>query len=659
MKQSRSLRSRPILVARLAVAGMSLAVVLLGALAVWAALTIESGARGLTEAGVQTSDHLRAVQALSVVDTQSDVLEDEVVAEEVRKLRAAQRVLDNALCRMEHGGVAESRLIAQRAKPVAAELRPLIDAFLKAPRGGDGAETAAAEENMEVVMEYLQIVLNDLDHDPSQALTERLRAVNDSEETVGWAAFILVPLGLLSVAVCAQLLSRYRRKTEATMRSAMQTTAREARTDQLTGLVNRRGLSEELECRVDTATYQPTMLVLDLDGFKDVNDTYGHHVGDRLLTEVAKRLRDCLRAQDVLARLGGDEFALLVVDAPVEAGERTAERIITALSEPFHVDDLALDIEASIGIATAESGQDMTVVVQHADAAMYAAKQNRIGYSRYDAHQAPATASRLTLLGGLRHALAEGEIELYYQPKIAVSTGQVIGVEALARWNHPTRGVISPAEFIPVLESTSLMQPFTTYVLRSALAQQRCWLDTGRHVPVAINVSTRSLLDRTFPETVEQALAEAGVPGHLLCIEITEHTIMTDAQGAGQVLKRIKELGVRVSIDDFGTGYSSMAYLKTLPMDEIKIDREFVAGMVTHHSNHALVGAVVGLGHNLGLAVVAEGVEDAQTLSALHELGCDVAQGYHFARPLPGYAITAYLATHAVRVESTPITNAT
>ncbi|MGH8868928.1 MAG: putative bifunctional diguanylate cyclase/phosphodiesterase [Actinomycetes bacterium] len=657
MKPTRDVSTHSQLVARCAVAGMSLAVVALGALAVWAALVIQNGAHGLSTAGVQATGHLRAVQSLGVVDNATDDLEDEVTPQGVRELRTAQQVLDDALARMEYGGVAEATRIAQKAKPIMRELKPRINTFLAVPRDGDDEAVVVAEEDMEVVMVDLQVLLNDLEPDPSTALTERLQAITDSEQTVRWVAFVLVPLGLLSVGLCARLLSGYRRRTDATMRSAIETTTREARTDQLTGLVNRRGLLEEMEHHDGARDHQPTVLVLDLDGFKDVNDSFGHLVGDRLLVQVAQRLRGCVRSDDMLARLGGDEFAVLLLDASPDIGEHTAGRITEALNSPFVIEGVTLDLEASVGIATAEPGQSLSVVVQHADVAMYAAKQHRLGHTRYDAQQTPDTAGRLTLLGALRRALTTDEIELHYQPKISVDTGEVIGAEALARWHHPTRGLLAPAEFIPVLESTSLIHPFTTHVLSLALGQVRTWLDAGNRVPMAVNVSTRSLLDRTFPDTVAHALATAGVPGDLLCIEITENTVMANPERAIEVLRRIRALGVKTSIDDFGTGYSSMAYLKILPVDEIKVDQSFVRDMATDHGNHVLVESAVDLGHNLGLAVVAEGVEDAPTLTALHTMGCDIVQGYYFARPLTGAVFSDYLATS--RTESQSVTRTT
>jgi diguanylate cyclase (GGDEF)-like protein len=391
--------------------------------------------------------------------------------------------------------------------------------------------------------------------------------------------------------------------------------------------------------------------MLDLDGFKEVNDNLGHHAGDLLLIEVGRRLRASVRGADVVARLGGDEFAVLLVDDDPAVGENAAARIGETFNEPFVVDGITLDIEVSVGIVTAGPDDDTAALMRFADIAMYTAKEHRLGWTRFNPGQAHETASRLTLLGDLRRALeTDDEIQLHFQPKIRVGTGEVIGAEALARWQHPARGLIGPADFIPVLEGTSLIHRFTTRVLDLALTQARRWLDQGHRIPIAVNVSTRSLLDATFPDQVADALRAAGVPGELLCIEITENTVMADPERAIDVLRRIRTMGVTTAIDDFGTGYSSMAYLKILPVDEIKVDRSFVRDMATDHSNRVLVESTVDLGHNLGLVVVAEGVEDDSTVTALQDLGCDIAQGYHYAKPLTAADFTAYLAHQPVPV---------
>jgi diguanylate cyclase (GGDEF)-like protein len=518
------------------------------------------------------------------------------------------------------------------------ELQPAIALYLTALDQGE-AERAQEilEEDIEEDYERLvQVLLAERERHVMAYTNSLERARTDSRRLlVGTTLTFMLGIAMLGTLAWR---SRARRRLIEAM----------AAHDSLTGLCNRAAFHARAQVAIARAKQDgrpPTVLVLDLDGFKDVNDSLGHHIGDMLLVEVAQRLRGSLRPHDTVARLGGDEFAILLAEAEPHTGEQAASRISRSLNDAFVIDGIVLDIEASIGIATAEPGTDVATVLRHADTAMYVAKEHRLGQSRYDPRQAHETADRLTMLGDLRRALeADGEIELHYQPKIDVDTGRVIGAEALARWRHPTKGLIPPATFIPVLEGTSLIHRFTARVLDLALSQVRTWLDAGYRIPVAVNVSTRCLLDAMFPDTVTLGLERAGVPGELLCVEITENTVMADPERAIEVLRRVRELGVKTAIDDFGTGYSSMAYLKILPVDEIKVDRSFVRDMATDRSNYVLVESAVDLGHNLGLTVVAEGVENEPIAGALRLMGCDMAQGYHYARPLTPTDFTDFLA---------------
>ncbi|WP_436533595.1 putative bifunctional diguanylate cyclase/phosphodiesterase [Actinoplanes sp. HUAS TT8] len=406
-----------------------------------------------------------------------------------------------------------------------------------------------------------------------------------------------------------------------------------AATDTLTGLPNRAAFTAHTQ-RALTAGL--TVLTVNIDGFRLVNDQLGPSIGDRLLAEAGWRLSGSVRDTDLVARIGGDEFAILLRDTDTERAEIVAERLREAFDQPFQLGDLTVDLEISIGAATAAPDDDVSTLLGHADSAMHEAKQQHEGFRRFAPHAGPDSADRLSLLGDLRRGLDDPEqFTLHYQAKVRLDDGSVSSVEALARWHHPIKGPVSPGQFVPVLESTSLIHRFTDRVLAIALRQSRAWLDEGRRVAIAVNVSTRSLLDETFPARLAALLETSGVPGSLLCIEITEYTVMSDPGTTIAALHRIRELGVKTSIDDFGTGYSSLAYLKLLPVDELKIDRSFVADMVTDPSSHALVASAVDLAHNLGLTVVAEGVEDAPTAEALRELHCDTAQGYFFARPVP------------------------
>jgi diguanylate cyclase (GGDEF)-like protein len=520
--------------------------------------------------------------------------------------------------------------VQQRLGPAVARYLTLLDTGDKAAAG------ELLETEIEPAADELLTGLRSAEQRQLQRYSAGLAQAEHDSQLLQLGTLLIFLVGLLVLAVIGW-----------SSRSNRLAVERLAAHDALTGLPNRTAFQARTEAALAAARSgagSATVLMLDLDGFKEVNDNLGHHAGDLLLVDVARRLQGSVRGHDTVARLGGDEFAILLTDGDPAAGDAAATRIGIVFDKPFVIDGITLDIEVSIGIASSGPDDDPDSLLRHADVAMYTAKEHRLGHARFDKNQEHATISRLTLLGDLRRALdGNDEMELHYQPKISVRTGELIGAEGLARWQHPTRGLVGPDEFIPVLEGTSLIHRFTVRVLDLALAQVRRWLDDGHRVPVAINVSTRSLLDTTFPDTVADALRRAAVPGDLLAIEITENTIMADPVRAIDVLRRIRELGVSTAIDDFGTGYSSMAYLKILPVDEIKVDRSFVREMATDHSDYTLVGSTVDLGHNLGLKVVAEGVEDAATMAALDGLGCDVVQGYHFARPLPAEDFAGFL----------------
>jgi EAL domain-containing protein (putative c-di-GMP-specific phosphodiesterase class I) len=322
-----------------------------------------------------------------------------------------------------------------------------------------------------------------------------------------------------------------------------------------------------------------------------------------------------------------------------------AERILKALEAPFNLEGVAVSVEASMGIASASGDgqpaaetsrtEQVAELLRRADIAMYQAKVSRSGYSHFTADSDDGTTTHLAVLGELRAALERDELVMHYQPKTSVVTGELLGVEALVRWQHPTRGLLGPDEFIGLAEGTTMIHRLTTVVIDKALQFVRTWLDQGVRLPVAVNVSMRTLLDRGFPAAVADQLAHADVPAELLCIEITESTIMADPDRAIEILRELRAMGVRVSMDDFGTGYSSMSYLKILPVDELKVDRSFVRDMTREVNDTILVQSAIDLGHNLGLSVVAEGVEDAATLDAVRTLGADVIQGYLLGRPMP------------------------
>jgi diguanylate cyclase (GGDEF)-like protein len=424
----------------------------------------------------------------------------------------------------------------------------------------------------------------------------------------------------------------------------------QALSDGLTGLPNRTmftGLVQSTLSGAGRRKHMGAVMLMDLDRFKDVNDTLGHHNGDLLLQRIASRLDSVLRNTATVARLGGDEFAILLTDA----GDRqqvvpVVRRILKVLEEPVVVGGLALQVEASIGIAMfPEHGRTVDAVMRAADVAMYVTKEQRSGYEFYDEerHEHRHDAGRLALIGELRRAMDETELVLFYQPKVALSSGKVKGVEALARWHHPERGMLSPDEFIPLAERSNLLRPMTLYLIDTALRQANAWRSKGLDISVAVNLSMQNMLDLRLPNDLARLLTSWRLPAGSLELEITESTIMADHRRATTILSRLSKMGVRLSIDDFGTGYSSLAYLQELPVDAIKIDKSFVMEMHEDAGNATIVQSTVDLGHNLGLEVVAEGVETVESYNTLARLGCDYAQGYFLSKPLSPEKMSIWL----------------
>jgi diguanylate cyclase (GGDEF)-like protein len=419
--------------------------------------------------------------------------------------------------------------------------------------------------------------------------------------------------------------------------------------DTLTGLPNRALLFDRFDQALlgtERGGTTAGLLLLDLDRFKEVNDTFGHHYGDELLRQVGPRLGGVLRGVDTIARLGGDEFAVLLPDVHgVGDAADVAHSLLAALAAPFQIEGVDMDVEASIGVViSGEHGKDAITLMQHADIAMYIAKTQHLGVFTYNPATDGHSATKLAMVGDLRRALDRHELVLYYQPKVSVTTGDLVGAEALIRWQHPEQGLVFPDAFIPLAERTGLIGPLTEYVLDAALRQARLWLDAGRPVPIAVNLSARNLHDEHFADKVAELLALHDVPPALFELEVTESAIMIDPVRARQTLEHLSSLGVRLSIDDFGAGYTSLSQLTSMPISEIKIDRSFVMRMADDPSSALIVSSVVELGHNLGMTLVAEGVETKGNMTELAGLGCDVAQGYHLSRALPADAFDAWSA---------------
>ncbi|WP_372594925.1 putative bifunctional diguanylate cyclase/phosphodiesterase [Actinotalea sp.] len=463
-----------------------------------------------------------------------------------------------------------------------------------------------------------------------------------------------VVFGWLGAGLLVLYVALFRLVATASRRLRVQSeTNRElAEHDALTGLANRTLLEHRARLALDEARrggHPLALLLLDLDRFKEINDTLGHHHGDLLLRLVGPRLRSVLGEGDVVARLGGDEFVVLLHQvADVDAARLVGERLLAALDSPFPVDGLDLDVGASLGIAVSpEHGVDVATLLQHADVAMYAAKAKQSGIAVYDPRHDLNSTARLSLLGELRRGIESGQLVLHYQPQAEAGSGAVHGVEALVRWQHPVHGLLAPDEFIPLAESTGLIRPLTLAVLDSALALAARRRTVDEAFTVAVNISAHSLLDPDLTRDVEAALARHGLPGQALVLEITESSIMSDRERARTALVRLADLGVSLSVDDFGTGYSSLAYLHRLPVHELKIDRSFVIGM-SSSSNAAIVTASIDMGHALGLRVVAEGVEEQVAWDLLEGFGCDAVQGYHLCRPVAEEALDDWLAERQV-----------
>ena len=418
--------------------------------------------------------------------------------------------------------------------------------------------------------------------------------------------------------------------------------------DALTGLPNRTLLIDRLNHALDFAKRERKplgLLLLDLDRFKEVNDTLGHAVGDRLLRDVAQRLEEPIRRTDTIARLGGDEFAVLLpAVTDLERAFRVSQRIVDALQQPFWVESLSLEVGVSIGVSLyPDHADDESKLLQCADVAMYMAKENQTHIEIYSQDKDHNTIRHLTLTGELRKAIEDNQLSFEYQPTMNLQRDEISHVEALARWKHPTHGNIPPDEFILQAERTGLIQSFTVWEFDTALGQLARWKELGVDIGVALNLSAGTLHRPTLPDLLQDLLDKWAVDATRLTLELTESAIMIDPDSAAEILKRLDAIGVRLSIDDFGTGYSSLACLKGLPVDELKIDKSFVMHMTQNESDAVIVRSTIDLAHNLGLSVVAEGIESEEHLALLRGLGCDVGQGFFIGRPLPAAEITHWL----------------
>jgi diguanylate cyclase (GGDEF)-like protein len=460
-------------------------------------------------------------------------------------------------------------------------------------------------------------------------------------------AFLLRSGFLVLTGVLGSYLREQARQAQAALQEQLRRTEREALYDRLTGLPNRSLLLNRINNSIAAARRSGdslALLMVDLDRFKEVNDTLGHHYGDMLLPQVGARLRQVLPSAATVARLGGDEFAILLPSADLSAATEAARTLQAALEQRFRVEEHDLDISASSGIAMYPvHGQDATSLLRHADVAMYVAKRSTEGFAVYAPDLDQHSPQRLALQGELRDAIANDDLVLHFQPKVALDTGCLVGAEALVRWQRSDGSLVQPDLFIPLAEQTGLIRSLSRWVLDRVLRQCSAWREQGLDIAVAVNLSMRDLHDRALPADLEQMLARWDADPAYLLLEITESGLMADPARARDTALRLSATGVRLAIDDFGTGYSSLAHLKRLPVSELKIDRSFVRDMASNDEDATIVRSTIGMAHDLGLSVVAEGVETESTLRLLRTLGCDVAQGYHISRPLPAAEFAAWV----------------
>ncbi|WP_020587459.1 putative bifunctional diguanylate cyclase/phosphodiesterase [Desulfobacter curvatus] len=418
--------------------------------------------------------------------------------------------------------------------------------------------------------------------------------------------------------------------------------------DTLTGLPNRTLLYDRLNHAIQMASRRKTSLVLmilDLDEFKQVNETLGHYSGDQLLCQVVSRLQIIIRKSDTLARVGGDEFAILLdMSTHREMVLNIVKKLQKIFMEPFSIEGLDIEVMASIGIASfPDHGMEADTIMQRANLALVNAKQNTKKFAVYNKDMDKGSPKRITMMGELRHAIDTNELMVYYQPKVNLAQDRVGSVEALVRWQHPEHGFLSPDEFIPMAERTGLIRPLTIWVLNAALKQGEKWHKKGLKIGIAVNLSPAALLDTELPDVIVGMLSLYEIPARYITLEVTEGSMIKDPDLALKILSRLAELDIKISIDDFGTGYSSLAYLKKLPAKELKIDKSFVMDMLESESDAVIVKSIIDLGHNLSMKVVAEGVENKETAVKLKALGCDIIQGFYFSKPLNHEALIQWL----------------
>jgi diguanylate cyclase (GGDEF)-like protein len=634
---------------RLAALGLAVTLFALTVLSLFGVTSTRTAASRVERSTALSQAYQRAKEAVAAEES----LERKYRLEPGRPIRARHAAagadLDRALDEVRALGDPADRLLIDTVRTEHKDYLHAIQVMFAAVDRGDTAGSNRVDtQSVDPVFDKIEKQVAAAADSHLRAADTQMAKLRHTEALVFGVTIAGFGVGLALVTTFALVILGYQRDVLRQSRA----NRHQATHDALTGLPNRVLFGDRLARALALAGRggkQVGVMVIDLDRFKDVNDSLGHHCGDLLLSQIGPRVREALRDVDTLARLGGDEFAVLLPDTDEAGVLMVAERVLERLHSSYAVGEVTVDLEASVGVAVAPAhGSSAEDVLRHADTAMYLAKEARAGVAVYDPTVHGPGPRRLLLLGELRRALDQpDELVLHYQPKVELAGERVVGVEALLRWRHPERGLVQPGEFIAAAENTGLIHRLNTCVLTLAVEQLRRWLDCGYPVPVAVNLSARCLHDSTLPARIEQLLRDHRVPAALLRLEVTESAVMVDTPRALAVLTLLHQLGVRLSIDDFGTGYSSMTYLKRLPVDELKIDRSFVIGMTGDHDDATIVRTAIDLGHNLGLTVVAEGVETAGHARALLGLGCDVAQGNHYTTPLPPAELAAWLARAA------------
>jgi diguanylate cyclase (GGDEF)-like protein len=639
---------------RFALAGLAGVLVLLAAFAIGSALRTDRASHTAGSATVLSDAYQRARFAVAEEESLERKYRLEPSAEVRAKYDRAARDFEVAIGDVAVAGTPADRALAARLLGVQRRYLHAIDRMFAAVEAGD-IERVLEIDLGEADPRFADIELrvDRAARGHAQVAKRALAALRGTEHSVLTLTPLVFALGLLLLGLFAVLLARINRQ----LARQAHDSAHVALHDALTGLPNRVLFSDRLGHAIAAARRSPvpfSVMVIDLDRFKEINDTLGHSIGDQLLRAIGPRLAPLLRPGDTIARLGGDEFTLLLPSTGAEPARQIADRVLRALREPFSLAEITAIIDASVGIVTYPThGEDAETLVQRADIAMYVAKGQGGGHASYDPAADPYNPDRLLLIGDLRRAVDEDELELHYQPKFTTSDLQLAGVEALVRWRHPTRGMVPPGDFIPLAEHTGAIRPLTLLVLRKAARQWRSWHEEGFDITIAVNLSVANLLDANLIDDVAGILADEEVPASGLELEITESTIMTDPKRATAMLEQLAAMGVRLSIDDYGTGHSSLAYLRRLPVHELKIDRSFITHLAADGDDLQVVRSTIDLAHHLGLRVVAEGIEDAAALTLLRALGCDLAQGFHLGRPVPAGTLIDQLCERGIALPRT------